>query len=286
MISQIDKHKPIIEKDIKPHRKNNYEHRELYDFLKKYISNPDEILISIILPLYNEEKTIKSILLGLPQHKVIEIIVIDDASTDNSIGELEKITSLKRFKLVKHKKNKGYGAAIITGLKHARGKVIVTMDSDGQHSPDDIFRLVKPIFENQVDNSIGSRYLGSYYYKLPLSTRFGEVLIEKLVQTSFGIKIVNNQNGFRAYNRKMLHIFDHIRFLGYAFCTEQIIKAKLNGYRIKEYPIKVYHREYGSSKVVLWKLALDIFSCLLIYYYKKIRFNVFKKNANLNSIFF
>lgn len=286
MMSQIDKHKPVMEKHIKPHRKNNYEYQELFNFLKKYISNNNEILISIILPLYNEEKTIKNILLGLPQDKSIEIIVIDDSSTDNSVTELEQIRTLKKFKLVKHKKNKGYGAAIITGLKHARGKVIVTMDSDGQHSPDDILRLVRPIFEDQVDNSIGSRYLGSCYYTLPLSTRFGEVLIEKLVQTSFGIKIVNNQNGFRAYNRKMLHIFDNIRFLGYAFCTEQIIKAKLNGYRIKEYPIKVYNREYGSSKVVLWKLALDIFSCLLIYYYKKIRYNVFKKNANLNSIFF
>ena len=274
-----------MDKNIKPHRKNNYEHQELYDFLKKYSSNRNEILISIILPLYNEEKTIKSILLGLPQDNSIEIIVIDDSSTDNSIAELENIKTLKKFKLIKHKKNKGYGAAIITGLKHSQGKVIVTMDSDGQHSPDDILRLVRPILEDNVDNSIGSRYLGSYYYKLPLSTRFGEVLIEKLVQTSFGIKIVNNQNGFRAYNRKMLHIFDHIRFLGYAFCTEQIIKAKLNGYRIKEYPIKVYNREYGSSKIVLWKLALDIFSCLLIYYYKKIRYNVFKKNANLNSVF-
>jgi glycosyltransferase involved in cell wall biosynthesis len=286
MISQIDKHKPVMEKHIKSPRKNNYEHQELYDFLKKYNSNRNEILISIILPLYNEEKTIKNILLGLPQDNSIEILVIDDSSTDNSIAELENIKTLKKFKLIKHKKNKGYGAAIITGLKHAQGKVIVTMDSDGQHSPDDILRLVRPIFEDNVDNSIGSRYLGSYFYKLPLSTRFGEVLIEKLVQASFGVKIVNNQNGFRAYNRKMLHIFDHIRFLGYAFCTEQIIKAKLNGYRIKEYPIKVYNREYGSSKIVLWKLALDIFSCLLIYYYKKIRYNVFKKNANLNSVFF
>jgi glycosyltransferase involved in cell wall biosynthesis len=286
MISPIDKHEPLMENKLKSSRKNNYEYQELFDFLKTYHSNNNEILISIILPLFNEEKTINNILLGLPQDEKIEIIVIDDKSTDNSLTELEKIKKVKKFKLIKHNQNKGYGAAIITGMKHARGKVIVTMDSDGQHSPDDILHLVMPIFENKVDNSIGSRYLGSCYYRLPLSTRFGEVLIEKLVQTWFGIKIVNNQNGFRAYNRKMLHIFDNIRFLGYAFCTEQIIKAKLNGYRIKEYPIKVYNREYGSSKVVLWKLALDIFSCLLIYYYKKIRYNVFKKNANLNDIFF
>jgi hypothetical protein len=84
----------------------------------------------------------------------------------------------------------------------------------------------------------------------------------------------------------MLGIFDNIRFLGYAFCTEQIIKAKLNGFRIKEYPIKVYHRRFGSSKIVLWKLALDIFSCLLIYSFKKIRYHLFKKDAHINSVFF
>jgi glycosyltransferase involved in cell wall biosynthesis len=286
MISQVDKHRAIIKKNRKPLHCVEFQHQDLFDFLKKYRRIDDKVLISIILPMFNEEKTIQKILLDLPQDESIEIIVIDDHSTDNSLNEIRKIKNIKNLKLIQHQNNKGYGAAIITGIKHAQGKVIVTMDSDGQHSPDDILSLVKPIFEDKVDNSIGSRYLGTCYYKLPLSTRFGEVLIEKLVQIWFGIKVVNNQNGFRAYNRKMLHIFDNIRFTGYAFCTEQIIKAKLNGYRIKEYPIKVYNREYGSSKVVLWKLALDIFSCLLIYWYKKIRYSIFRKNAHINSVFF
>ena len=286
MISEIDRRRPIIEKRKKKPHKISFEHQELLDFLQKYKITHDKILLSIIIPVYNEENTIRNILLNLPKDDSIEIIVIDDHSTDNSIREIEKIQKSQSLKLIKHKNNKGYGGAIITGMKFARGKVIVTMDSDGQHSPDDILRLIKPIFENHVDNSIGSRYLGTCYYKLSLSTRFGEVLIEKLVHIWFGIKIVNNQNGFRAYDRKMLHIFDNIRFLGYAFCTEQIIKAKLNGYRIKEYPIKVYNREHGSSKIILWKLALDIFSCLLIYWYKKIRYQIFRKNANLNSVFF
>ncbi|TFG23332.1 MAG: glycosyltransferase family 2 protein [Promethearchaeota archaeon] len=286
MISEIDRRRPIIEKSKKNPHKISLKHQELHDFLKHYKDAGDEILLSIIIPVYNEEKTIRNIILNLPKDDSIEIIVIDDHSTDDSIREIGKIPNSHNLKLIKHKNNKGYGGAIITGMKYARGKVIVTMDSDGQHSPDDILRLIKPIFEDHVDNSIGSRYLGTCYYKLPLSTRFGEVLIEKLVHIWFGIKIVNNQNGFRAYDRKMLHIFDNIRFLGYAFCTEQIVKAKLNGYRIKEYPIKVYNREHGSSKIVLWKLALDIFSCLLIYWYKKIRYQIFRKNANLNSVFF
>ena len=286
MISEIDRRRPIIEKNKKNPYKISFNHQELLDFLQQYKIIHGEILLSIIIPVYNEEKTIRNILLNLPKNDSIEIIVIDDHSTDNSIREIEKIQKSQNLKLIKHNNNKGYGGAIITGMKFARGKVIVTMDSDGQHSPDDILRLIKPIFEHHVDNSIGSRYLGTCYYKLPLSTRFGEVLIEKLVHIWFGIKIVNNQNGFRAYDRKMLHIFDNIRFLGYAFCTEQIVKAKLNGYRIKEYPIKVYNREHGSSKIILWKLALDIFSCLLIYWYKKIRYQIFRKNANLNSVFF
>ena len=286
MISQVDRQRALIKKNKKPLHCVEYQHQDLFAFLKKYHHTDNKILISIILPMFNEEKTIRKILLDLPQDESIEIIVIDDHSTDNSLAEIKKIKNINNMKLIQHQNNRGYGAAITTGIKHARGKVIVTMDSDGQHRPDDILRLVKPIFEDKVDNSIGSRYLGTCYYKLPLSTRFGEVLIEKLVQIWFGIKIVNNQNGFRAYNRKMLHIFDNIRFLGYAFCTEQIIKAKLNGYRIKEYPIKVYDREYGTSNIVLWKLALDIFSCLLIYWYKKIRYTIFRKNANLNSVFF
>ncbi len=262
------------------------DYQELYDYLRKFSNTDETVLLSIILPLYNEENTIRSILENLPSNNSVEIIIIDDNSSDNSLNEIKKVKNHKNFKIIRHKENRGYGNAIITGIGYASGKVIVNMDTDGQHSPDDIFNLIKPIFDGEADYTIGSRYLGAYYYRLPILTRLGEVLIEKLIQLLFGIRITNNQNGFRAFKKELIPIFSKAKFLGYAFCTEQILQARLSKYRIIERPIKVYNREYGSSGVILRKLTLNIFSCLLIYYIKKIKLNLLKKRRSINSLLF
>jgi len=262
------------------------DYQELYDYLRKFESDNETVLISIILPLYNEENTIRSILENLPSNNSVEIIIIDDNSSDNSLNEIKKVKDNKNFKVIRHKENRGYGNAIITGIGYASGEVIVNMDTDGQHSPDDIFNLIKPIFDGEADYTIGSRYLGTYYYHLPIPTRLGEVLIEKLIQLLFGIRIMNNQNGFRAFKKELVPLFSKAKFLGYAFCTEQILQARLSKYRIIERPIKVYNREYGSSKIILRKLTLNIFACLLIYYLKKIKLNLLKKRRSINSLLF
>lgn len=252
---------------------------ELYQLLKNPKFHNEQMIISIIIPMYNEENTIKTVLDKLPNHESIEIIVVDDHSTDNSLKQIEKVTLNKHIRVISHKINKGYGAAILTGIKNATGIIMITMDSDGQHNPDDIISLVKPIIDGEADYTIGSRYLGTYFYQLPVSTRLGEVLIEKTIQIFFGKRIMNNQNGFRAFNRKILPIFDNIKFQGYAFCTEQILKASLDGYKIKECPIKVYDREFGSSNIILSKLAFHLFLCILQYFLKRLRITIFRKNV-------
>jgi glycosyltransferase involved in cell wall biosynthesis len=250
---------------------------ELYDYINQFKHQDDKILLSIILPMYNEEHTIGNVLGNLPKGKLIEIIVVDDHSTDNSLEEINKVNGKNEIQVIKHKENKGYGAAIVTGINNAHGRVLVTMDSDGQHSPYDILTMIKPIFDGEADYTIGSRYLGSYFYKLPVSTRLGEVLIEKLIQIFFGKKIMNNQNGFRAFNRKVIPIFKDFKYEGYAFCTEQIIRAAIKGYRIKECPIKVYDRKYGTSNIILTNLTMNLFSCILQYILVKLNITIFKR---------
>ena len=259
-------------------RQKSFGFKELYNYIDKFDTSKESVLISIILPVYNEENTIGAILQSLPHHPSIEIIAIDDHSTDASLKEIEKVRINRWIKVLRHELNKGYGATVMTGIKNATGRIIVTMDSDGQHSPNDLYHLIKPILNGTSDFTIGSRYLGSYNYRLPLSTRFGEVLTEKLLRLFFGVNILNNQNGFRAFRSDLIHIFDNMLYFGYAFCIEQILIATLYGYKIKECPIKVYDREYGSSKIVLWKLALDIFSSFFIYGLKNIKWIFTHKN--------
>lgn len=249
----------------------------LYEFINQFKPKDEQILISIILPMYNEEHTIGKVLRNLPRGNSIEIIVVDDHSKDNSLKEIERINENHEIKVIKHNKNRGYGATIVTGINNARGEILVTMDSDGQHSPYDLLAMIKPILNDEADYTIGSRYLGSYFYKLPVSTRLGELLIEKLIQIFFGKKIMNNQNGFRAFNRKVISIFKDFKFEGYAFCTEQIIRATIKGFRIKECPIKVYDRKYGNSNVILTKLTMNLFSCILQYILVKLNITIFKR---------
>ncbi|MFX0012931.1 MAG: glycosyltransferase family 2 protein [Candidatus Hermodarchaeota archaeon] len=256
---------------------------ELHNFLESFKKDEKSILLSIILPMYNEENTIKSILEALPKSKLIEIIIIDDNSTDNSLKEIHKVKNYKEFKIIHHLENRGYGNAILTGMQYATGDVIVSMDTDGQHSPKDIFRLIKPIFEGKADYTIGSRYLGSYHYRLPIATRLGEVFVEKFFRVFFGIKVMNNQNGFRAFTKELIPVFSEAKFLGYAFCTEKILQAKISQHQVLECPIKVYDREYGYSKIKLFTLTLNILASLLIYYLIKFKFNVKSKRKTIKG---
>ena len=256
---------------------NNISYDGMYEHLKR-IWDKEDYLISIVIPVYNEDKTIFSILNKLPKNKYIEIIVIDDHSVDNSVDEIFKAQKHHDIKLFIHEKNKGYGNAILTGINKAKGKILVTMDADGQHCPEDIYTLIKPILNEEADYTIGSRYLGSYHYELPVSTRIGEILIEKLIYIIFGIKVENNQGGFRAFNKNIIKIFENIQYMNYAFTTELIIRASLYGYRIKECPITLLDRAHGSSRIILNKLAFNLFSCIFRYVIMKIKMKIFNKN--------
>ena len=257
------------------------DNKKLYQYLKQFKIRNDQVLLSIVLPVFNEENIIYSVLKNLPKNDLIEIIVVDDYSKDKSLKEIERIRNEKEIKLIKLKKNKGYGGALITGVNEAKGDVVVTMDSDGQHSPSDIISLIKPIFNGEADLTIGSRYLGVNNYNLPLITRLGEALIEKLIQIFFGLKIMNNQNGFRALNKRIIPLFLKAKYQDFTFPTEIILETILKGFRIKECPVNLYHRQFGSSKVNLYRLTLNLFLCLLIKYIKKFKMLPYRRNKRV-----
>ena len=267
----------ILKKKIEDNLESYYQFKGLFQDIKADKVYKEEVLISVVIPVYNEEKTIKVILEKLPKNNKIEVIVVDDNSNDNSLKEIKKAKFNSQLKIIKHGKNRGYGGALLSGIKKAKGQIIVTMDSDGQHRPEDLSNLLSPILNEKADIVIGSRYKGSYNYKLPIKTRLGEACLEKIILILFNRKISNNQSGFRAFNRKALELFENIQNLGYAFATEIILKASLNGFRIKEIPITILKREYGSSKIILHKLFLSIISSLFIYLLKKIKKTFSKK---------
>ncbi|MFX1236906.1 MAG: glycosyltransferase family 2 protein [Promethearchaeota archaeon] len=219
--------------------------------------------ISVVIPVYNEEKSIQEVINRIPNDNEYEIIVVDDGSRDDSLKNARE--SNKKIILIQHQTNKGYGAAIMTGFKRATGDIIVTLDSDGQHHPEDIPSLIEPILAREADFVVGSRYLGRSNYKIPLHTRLGEFIIKTSIWLLFHQKIGNNQGGFRAFRKEMLKIYDEMYFLGMGFTTEMLFKAAYKRFKIIEIPTTIAYRKHGHSRVKVVRLLKSIFSLILIY---------------------
>ncbi len=255
-------------------KKSKMDEIESFHPSESLVQKSEEILTSIVIPLYNEAKSIKDVIDRIPNHHLYEIIIVDDGSTDNSVEMIKEIEN-RDIRIIQHGKNRGYGASILTGFENAVGDIIVTMDSDGQHNPEEIPQLIIPIINNQADFVVGSRYLGSSNYKVPLHTRVGENLISLCLWFLYRQKIRNNQSGFRAFNSKYVKIFRSIRDTKFGLCTQMIYKAAEHGLRVSEIPIKMNVRQYGSSRVDLFKIIISVSYCILIFSVKRFKLNRF-----------
>jgi len=224
--------------------------------------------ISIVIPCYNEEFSIQNVIQKIPFYEKYEIIIVDDGSTDNSVKKIQQIE--RPIRIISHKINKGYGASILTGIKHSRGNIIITIDSDGQHDPSEMNRVIEPILRNYADLVVGSRYLGKSTYYVPLHTRTGEYFVSLCLKLLYRQKIINNQSGFRAFNRKCLEVFNDLISTKFGFCTEVLFKAAHNGLRLMEVPITIKRREYGTSYVNIIAIMKPISLLIVLYFLKKL----------------
>lgn len=184
------------------------------------------------IPAYNEEYTIGKIVL-LSQRYVDKVLVCDDGSQDLTGEIAERLGAI----VIRHKKNLGKGAALRSLFKKALelgADIIVTLDADNQHDPNDIPKLINPILNGEADIVNGSRFLEVSNDEIPLHRKLGNRFLSKLTNTVGNVSITDTQSGFRAYSRKALERIE-ISTDGIGVDTEIILKAK--GLRIKEVPI-------------------------------------------------
>ena len=192
--------------------------------------------ITMILPAFNQETSIGSLVL-LSRLYVNNVIVIDDGSSDRTTEIAKKAGA----EVVVHKANMGKGGALKTGFKAAvemGADVIVTMDSDGQHNPGDIPKLIAPIIEGDADIVNGSRYLNGLGKNTPIYRRVGQTVLDKVTNISSGVKITDSQSGFRAFAASTI---DSFRFdaQGMGIESEMLADAGKAHLRIKEVEIGV-----------------------------------------------
>ena len=196
--------------------------------------------ISIIIPAYNEAKRIGNVLSKIPDF-ADEIIVVDDGSKDNTAEVAKKYGA----NIIRLKENQGKGAAMNAGIKEATGDIIVFIDADGQHNPEEITKLLKPILQDEADFVIGSRLI-KVQGKRPLIRKISNFLSTSLIRLKLGINMKDTQSGFRALKREFLPEIESKR---YEVETELLIKAVKKGSRVKEVPVeRIYGIETGHFR--------------------------------------
>lgn len=202
---------------------------------------------SIIVPAYNEASVIGSFLekmkeiQGLEDH---EMIIIDDGSTD----ETAEIVSKYDVKLIKHGNNKGYGAALKTGIRKATGDIIITLDSDGQHDPEELPRICELLETN--DMVIGERGKDSHHVR---TRKGGKRLIRFIGEFLVEQKLPDFNSGFRGFHKSLIMPLLHIMPNGFSFSTTSTLAFLKEGYTIGTFPIKVAERKGRKSSVSFLK---------------------------------
>lgn len=215
--------------------------------------------LSIIIPVYNEEKTIDVLITKVKNIKTAlkkEIVVVNDGSKDKSLEILKKINGIK---LLSHDKNKGKGASLITGLKNCTGDIIAIQDADLEYDPEQIPELIKPILENETEIVYGSRFLGknNQNWKIPLHY-IANVILSFLATLLYGCKITDVETCYKVFTKKVKNSIN-LESNDFGFEIEFTAKTCNEGFKIKEMPIRYTPRLWVEGKKINWKDGMKAF---------------------------
>lgn len=215
-------------------------------------------LLSIIIPIYNEEELLPIVLeqvRGLALRK--ELILVDDHSSDRTPEILAMENERADTTVLRHDRNRGKGAAIVTGLRAATGDVVIIQDADMEYDPQDILKVVQPIYDGEVSVSYGSRFLGKVI-GMRLPNRIANWLLAWLVTILYGQRITDEATAYKAFRREIIDGLD-LQCQRFEFCPEVTAKVLKQGIRIKEVPVVYRARTFEEGKKIGYK---DFFSAV------------------------
>jgi len=230
--------------------------KKFFEIFDKLIKEYKTKKVSIIVPAYNEEKTIGNVLeklnsldFGLEK----EIIVVDDGSTDTTRFVVEKFKN-DSLKIISHRMNQGKGAAIKTGIQNSTGDIIAIQDADLEYDPHELKTLIQPIIDKKTFVVYGSRFLkkNPCIYK---SYYLGNKFLSFLVSFLFGQKITDSYTCYKLFHKKVFERID-IESQRFEFEAEITCKILKNGFKILELPISYNPRSIQQGKKIKFKDAI------------------------------
>ena len=196
-----------------------------------------------VIPAYNEETRIALVVRGVGAY-VDEIVVVDNGSSDRTGANAQAAGA----RVIRHVDNSGAGAATMTGIEAARrlgATIIITIDADEQHDPNDIPALLKPLLEERADIVLPNRFASRN--KIPFIRRLFNMAGNVITLLATGRWVNDSQNGLKAFGPRAVREIN-LRMSGFEFCTEIVRESVQHKWRIVEIPSKVIYSEYSLAK--------------------------------------
>lgn len=229
--------------------------------------------ILAIVPAYNEAGSIARVVAEVREAEpALDVVVIDDGSVDATASLADRAGAT----VLRMPFNVGIGGAVQTGYQYALANgydIAIQVDGDGQHDPSEIARLIAPLLSEDVDMSIGTRFLGERTYRSPLGRRIGIRMFARIVSLMVGQPVTDTTSGFRAVNRSGIRLFAQDYPNDYPE-VESIVLLCKHGLRMSEVPVEMRERASGTSSITLVRsvyYVVKVTLALLISLFRKPR---------------
>ncbi|MBN2566816.1 glycosyltransferase family 2 protein [Candidatus Woesearchaeota archaeon] len=228
------------------------------------------MLLSVLIPAYNEAATIEELLRRVRAAKTPgarkEIIVVDDGSKDGTVRIVSRIAKGDpQIVLVAHTRNRGKGAAIRTAIRHAKGDIIIIQDADLEYDPDDYQALIRPIIDGKARVVYGSRRLRKENRKHSgLRFFIGGTVLTMITNFLYGTRITDEPTCYKVFRADVLKRIK-LSCERFEFCPEVTAKVAKRGIRIREVPIAYYPRSVKEGKKIRWRDGAEAVWTLLRY---------------------
>ena len=239
---------------------------------------PDDLLLSIVIPVYNEERTLLTLLQRVKEVPVRkEIILVNDCSTDGTSDILDGLETdtfsdqddeiENRIVVLHHERNRGKGAALQTGFQQAAGDIVLIQDADLEYDPAEYPRLIRPIVEEQADVVYGSRFLGDRAHRVLYYRHYlGNKLLTMLSNMFTNLNLTDMETCYKVFRREVIQeltpILKQNRF---GFEPEITAKIARRKYRVYELSVSYSGRTYEQGKKIGWRDGLQALWCILRY---------------------